>query len=210
MAIMKNGLIGNMSGCLGSIEGSRWKGRNVFRGRKRKSFVEPSSFQLNQRSAFASCRAVLSLVKDYAMFSNVGRGDTTLPAWPMYVKKLCSYYVANQDFYDQPAVFSKGKFKVDWTAEYLLTEWQGDYLFVDFIASYPFSGNVGNVVGIVYNKRTGLFCSESQVFIFYNSAFDFAFYGDYQVGDEIVLTVALVNDELGYCSDSHSYYSVVT
>jgi hypothetical protein len=99
MAIMKLGILGNTSGCIGSIEGARWRGRDVYKGRKRESFIDPSSKQVVQRSSFANCRSVLSKLRSFILDIGVGNGSRSLPAWPMLIERVARSFPSGTNWF---------------------------------------------------------------------------------------------------------------
>ncbi len=56
MALIKKGFFGNVSGKIGDVQGSRWKGRDVLQGWNSKQKKEPSNAQLANRSRMGNAR----------------------------------------------------------------------------------------------------------------------------------------------------------
>lgn len=110
MAIMKFGILGNTSGCIGSVEGARWKGRDVYKARKRKSFIPASNSQLVHRSSFALCRHTLSNLR--ALLEPYGyiQGSKSLPFWPTWIKETSSSFAAGFDVYGQTSDIMGGSY----------------------------------------------------------------------------------------------------
>ncbi|EHQ44010.1 DUF6266 family protein [Myroides odoratus] len=52
MAEIKQGILGGVSGKVGTVVGANWKGKNIIRSKPRKSSKKPTVLQLNQRAKF--------------------------------------------------------------------------------------------------------------------------------------------------------------
>lgn len=52
MAEIKQGILGGVSGKVGTVVGAQWRGKNIIRSLPRKSAKKPTILQLNQRSKF--------------------------------------------------------------------------------------------------------------------------------------------------------------
>lgn len=60
MAEIKNGILGGVSGKIGTVVGANWRGKNIIRAIPRKSKKAPSLAQLEQRAKFKLIIAFLS------------------------------------------------------------------------------------------------------------------------------------------------------
>jgi len=52
MAEIKQGILGGVSGKVGTVVGANWKGKNIIRSKSRKTSKKPTVLQLNQRAKF--------------------------------------------------------------------------------------------------------------------------------------------------------------
>jgi len=52
MAEIKRGILGGVSGKVGTVVGANWRGKNIIRAIPRKSGKKPSPLQVEQRSKF--------------------------------------------------------------------------------------------------------------------------------------------------------------
>jgi len=75
MAEIKQGILGGISGKVGTVVGANWRGKNIIRALPRKTKKKPSQLQLNQRNRFKLVSTFLQpLNRLLGRYFGVGQG----------------------------------------------------------------------------------------------------------------------------------------
>ncbi len=93
MAIGKNGILGRLSGAIGTVQGSNWKGRAVYQGRNYGSKLPPTQPQLNMRQDFSSLRLLAHRVSKSSIGFVYGKPRKSMP---LYCDVLSLWYQASK------------------------------------------------------------------------------------------------------------------
>jgi len=178
MARTKGGILSPFRGAIGTVQGTKWKGRHVVASRNKNPNTPLTTPVLNQRSKFANCRYILSQAQTQWQYLAVGNGTKSLPQWQEWVKQMNGFYTTSNDFSVNPIVVTKTEddTTVDLGAISYNVQDGNTYIYASLENSAPQAANafaIGAYFGAPYNSFKA-FVYESQ----YVDDFSFVVYGD--------------------------------
>lgn len=137
MALIKNGLLGQFSGKIGSVQGARWKKVSYMQGRIVSNGHSQTNQAIAQRNSFANCRSTLSLLKSSWQAIAVGKGSKKLPAWQLWVKQTSFSYPSVSDFFGFNPLITNGSWSFAPAIQFVSASLDSGYWSVAFVNNKP-------------------------------------------------------------------------
>lgn len=110
MAIIGKGIFGNVSGKIGDVQGSRWKGRDTLQAYNPKGNGVITTKMLNQRAKFANCRNWLAIVRREVPLPFPVKIDKKIGFWASWVKQTEYSFPTTHDIFGANCdIIGKGK-----------------------------------------------------------------------------------------------------
>ncbi len=94
MALLNNGIFGNVSGKIGNVQGSHWRGRDTIQGWNQRLNVVATQPQLNNQTKMGWCRYYAKGWKSLIEYMLVSRLNAKIGAWASFIKLnfKCVYF----------------------------------------------------------------------------------------------------------------------
>jgi hypothetical protein len=155
MAIIGKGIFGNVSGRIGDVQGSRWKGRDTLQAYNPKGNGVVTTKMLNQRAKFANCRNWLSIVRKENPLPFPIKVIKKIGFWASWVKATSYSFPTTPDIFGANCdIIGNGKLP---RPTLVSCEFSRNFMNIGqvIVTFTPAIGaNIWNMAGLLYNLDT--------------------------------------------------------
>lgn len=187
MARIAHGIIGNIRGKIGSIQGASWKKINYIQGRVTLNGHSTSNKALLTKDKFGNCRHVLSQLKSDWMEIIVGKGTKKLPAWQAWVKMAAPNFNRHYDLWVSTAIVCYGDYHPAPDMVYHSSTVVGGELHVEVDLNNPAPSGTSRLSVALWSRSLGVFVHPFDSKFGFLPAFGLVVPYDVSMGHEFVV-----------------------
>lgn len=158
MAVIKQGLLGQFSGAIGSVQGARWKNISYMQGRITSNGHSTTNSAIESRTRFGSLRSLLSLIKNDFMAFSCPVFNKKIGQWASWVKSVFPSFPDTYEWYGANILFAKGSISLTPDVSFVTSVGVGFDTYFVFNHVIPSDMRLNNI-------RTRIYCVSSKKLI---------------------------------------------